>query len=432
MSVRDYLDDRDRVIKHRSGANEEMWGHSLRFSSSGSTLRNELEGGCATGWHQQTTSLNNGGSWVFHGSVGRRGRDVGGPFHTRRMTLRSKGTFPHFRLERLFANGNTSYFYEGMLLPNLEVQRIARAIFNDELDKQVAWQSSAAVKRSDLIVTGEQIMLSVVPTSATANAVVSVGELITEGKLFSTPGRGLADSNPGGEFLNYQFGIAPVVSDVKAFNEAADTFSETIRQYKRDAGKVVRRRTKKRRITETETETITSSYPVNPGGAAISAYLCTSPKLRKTTKIIRDIWYSGAFEYFIPREMSRLEELFFEWSRAYGIVPDPSDVWELLPFSWLVDWQSNTGNAIRHLFLQASEGAVQRYGYVMCHSKVVTTYEWSGMLRIGNVPQPSTFTYVLEEDVKQRERVRPFGVNYTGEELSARQLAILAALGIAK
>lgn len=275
-------------------------------------------------------------------------------------------------------------------------------------------------------------MLSVVPTSATANALVSVGELITEGKLFSAPGKALLDQNPGGEFLNYQFGILPVVSDAKSFTEAASTFSETISQYRRDAGKVVRRKAGPYVLEESTSVRNYSNSLITPGRSTLSAFLVNSPKLTVTTKIKREIWYSGAFEYYIPEDMSRLEELIFEWNRVYGIVPDPADIWELLPFSWLADWFTNSGNALRHLFLQASEGATQRYGYAMCHSTVERLYEWSGRLCVAGTWRPATVSYTLTEDIKQRERVRPFGTTFTGHSLSPRELAILGALGIAK
>jgi hypothetical protein len=297
-----------------------------------------------------------------------RPRDVGGPFFTRRVTLRHEGTYPHHRLESYWGSGKTNYFYEGIVFPSIEVRDIARSIYLNSLDKHAVWTSSNALSQTDLRKHGERLMLSVVPTSATANALVSVGELITEGKLFSAPGKALLDQNPGGEFLNYQFGILPVVSDAKSFTEAASTFSETISQYRRDAGKVVRRKAGPYVLEESTSVRNYSNSLITPGRSTLSAFLVNSPKLTVTTKIKREIWYSGAFEYYIPEDMSRLEELIFEWNRVYGIVPDPADIWELLPFSWLADWFTNSGNALRHLFLQASEGATQRYGYAMCHS----------------------------------------------------------------
>jgi hypothetical protein len=84
------------------------------------------------------------------------------------------------------------------------------------------------------------------------------------------------------------------------------------------------------------------------------------------------------------------------------------------------------------LFLQATEGATQWYGYVMCESVVKTTYTWTGLLYLSGTPTPCSITSVVVKTIKQRERVSPFGSAFTGVDLSPRQLAILAALGVAK
>jgi hypothetical protein len=130
--------------------------------------------------------------------------------------------------------------------------------------------------------------------------------------------------------------------------------------------------------------------------------------------------------------MSTFETLLFDWDRAFHLAPSPSDAWELLPFSWLSDYFFNGGNAIRHLTLQSSEGAAQVYGYVMCQTEVTTSYVWTGLLREGDIPKPRSITAVVKKTIKQRARVSPFGVHFTGVDLTPRQLAILAALGIAK
>lgn len=72
------------------------------------------------------------------------------------------------------------------------------------------------------------------------------------------------------------------------------------------------------------------------------------------------------------------------------------------------------------------------YGYVMCHTEVEKTYVWRGTLRENNADTPNSITAVVRKTIKQRARVSPFGVHFTGLDLTPKQLAILAALGIAK
>lgn len=278
-------------------------------------------------------------------------------------------------------------------------------------------------------------MLSVVPTSAAVDATVSLGELFLEGKFFSVPGTGLTKNDPGGEYLNYAFGIAPVLADVEGYNKTIKDFDKILTQWYKDADKVVRRKTK-RFVTEEETTTTVrqDSATFAPMGINPLTYDLVGPngKLTITTTIKREVWYSGAFKYYIPKEIDTLGKLILEYNRAYGVLPSPADVWEILPFSWLIDWFSNAGNAVRHAQLQSSEGATQIYGYVMCETQVEQTREWSGHVMVNGSPQPRSITNTILETIRQRERVSPFGVTLTGVDLSPRQLAILAALGVSK
>lgn len=430
MSIQDALDDRDSISKSRSHANEEYYGREARYNSDGTVRYDNVYDGAASGWHQQTVSTYTPN--YYRRMKANRGRDrvIGGPFFTRRVTLKPLGAYPHLAFSRLHSNGVPSYLYEGIVFPNTEVRRIARAIHNASLMNDPIWTSSSALSIPDLRATGERIMLSTVPTKSELNSLVSLGELLSERKFFSTPGAALSDANPGGEFLNYQFGILPVVSDVKAFHKALSDAEATIAQYRRDSGRKIRRKAGPYTIKD-ETVVTTGTGALLSPNHSITGWL-NGGSWKSTKNIKREVWYSGAFKYYIPENLSRLEELLFEWNRSYGIVPDPSDIWELLPFSWLTDWFTNSGNMVNHLFLQASEGATQIYGFVMCHTTVVNTVTWTGTVQMNSVSQPFSVSWEIREDIKQRQRVLPFGTTYTGKELTARQLAILGALGIAR
>lgn len=276
-------------------------------------------------------------------------------------------------------------------------------------------------------------MLSVVPTSAAFDAVVALGEPISDGAFFGLPGRSLiVNGDPGGEYLNTVFGIQPTTDDVKNFNTALGTYDKVVKQYMRDADKLIRRRTKRFLLPEEVTVEAYATNPVTVGGRSVSANLCSNSSGTITTRTNREVWYSGAFKYHVPKDLSSFERNLFEWQRAYKIIPDPADIWNLLPFTWLSDWFSNGGNALRHLFLQSTEGATQVYGYVMCQSQVQKTYVWTGRLMINGVLTPCSITAEVVKTIKQRARVSPFGVHFTGVDLTPRQLAILAALGAAK
>jgi tetratricopeptide (TPR) repeat protein len=286
---------------------------------------------------------------------------------------------------------------------------------------------------TDLQIKGEQIMLSVVPTSAATNLFVNLAEPISDGMVFGLPGRALLDGNPGGEYLNTVFGILPTKQAIDDFNKATETYQKAIKQYRRDADKIVRRRAGPYKLPEVIETVLINTPLVTPKGGSLSPLLMgPSPNCVRTKRINREVWYAGAFQYHIPKDLSSFENQILDWQRAYHILPSPSDIWELLPFSWLADWFTNGGNSLRHLFLQSSEGATQRYGYVMCKSTVETSWNWTGSVMVNNILQPYTTTAVVSKTIKQRSRVSPFGVHFTGVDFSPRQLAILAALGISK
>lgn len=440
LNITDHIDDRDKLTKARSSAGEEYNALARDYNYDGSLWRNQLQGGCASGWHQQTTSLNN--KWHLRRITEAKEqghniapRDYGGPFFSRRVSLRPHGSYPHYSLRKNYFRSGPVAEYDGILFPDGITHRIAKAILTGKVMKDAVWVGGGAMAINDLRVIGERMMLSAVPTAPAANAVVSLGELFSEGKLFNTPGAGLAGANPGGEFLNYQFGILPVVNDLQAFKEAFDDFDNILTQYYRDAEKKVRRKVGPYSIKDETTTTIHQGDPlVMVSGWPISGHLMHYSNRRRVVKktTTRKVWYSGAFGYHVPESMSQTRRMLTEWNRVYGIAPDPADLWELLPFSWLVDWQTNSGNAIKHLFLQASEGATQLYGYVMCHTVTTVDTTWEGVVYVNDAPLPISVTWRLVDETKQRERVLPFGTTYLNKPLTARQLAILGALGIAK
>jgi hypothetical protein len=436
-TIQDYLDKRDTQTKWRSSPNIYPFRTAdERFNPlTGVPIYSFHDTNSCLGWHQQTSSLDHK-IWNLYQEgkipIARRPRNLGGPFITTKLETRIPGRRNWDLIAYNASNGNPTYVVSGDLLPHVDFHRLCKAIWEGSIRTHDVWTTDDSLNKSELQVLGEKLMLSVVPTSAAFNAVTALGEPISDGGFFGLPGRSLYEANPGGEFLNLQFGILPTISDIQNFNTALETYSRVIKQYRRDANKVIRRRTRPYDLPEVVSSSTVSAVPITAAGRALNATLATSGFCTITKSIKRKVWYSGAFEYYIPKNMSKFQELMFDWQRAFHIAPSPADAWELLPFSWLTDYFTNGGNSIRHLTLQLSEGAVQRYGYVMCTSEIKTSYTWQGSLRINNVLQPNSITAEVVKTIKQRSRVSPFGVHFTGVDLNPRQLAILAALGIAK
>jgi hypothetical protein len=431
-TIQDYIDDRDTVAKHRSFIHTNLRTLDARYNSNGSTVYEFSDDDSSLGFHQQTNSIDH--PWQHYRRHARGlPRNMGGPFITTKLAvgLPSRKTW---KLRRNFVSGAPAYLVEGDLFPHIIPYGLAKLVRQDKLRTSSVWTEPDAMSSLELRLLGEKIMLSLVPTSAAFDAVTALGEPISDGALFGLPGRSLLlNGDPGGEYLNTVFGIQPTARDIEDFNTALGSYDKVIKQYLKDANKLVRRKTKPYSIPEEVTQSVSNTNPITAKGRTVTSTLlsgsgsCTIEK-----RINRKIWYAGAFRYHIPKSLSNFEKNLFEWQRAYKIIPDPADIWNLLPFTWLADWFTNGGDSLRHLFLQATEGATQWYGYVMCESVVKTTYTWTGLLYLSGTPTPCSITSVVVKTIKQRERVSPFGSAFTGVDLTPRQLAILAALGVAK
>jgi hypothetical protein len=115
-----------------------------------------------------------------------------------------------------------------------------------------------------------------------------------------------------------------------------------------------------------------------------------------------------------------------------GLSPTPDTIWNLAPWSWAIDWFSNTGDVISNVTDFATQGLVMHYGYVMEHSIVERTYYQpiSGYLIDRKPVAAGPLSLVTE--TKVRRQANPFGFGVSWEGLSTFQASILAALGISR
>lgn len=248
-----------------------------------------------------------------------------------------------------------------------------------------------------------------------------------QGKL-----KGLNRNDPkavAGEYLNWQFGWAPLVSDINKAIDAANKSSKIWAQYKRDSGRLVRRRIEfpsEVRVVLNQTNT---AVPVVGKVVPEQFYNNNNSFTQHITKTLyQRRWFEGAFSYYVP------DDPFLEFAskarKLYGVTIDPEVVWNLSPWSWLADWVGTTGSAIANLSDLLTDGLVMPYGYMMEETTVKTTVVLDG-IRWKN-GGPSRLSYTLSHVVKKRVAASPYGFGLTWESFTPRQTAILAALGISR
>lgn len=365
--------------------------------------------------------------------LGRQPRNIGGPFTSQKIEMvRSRDAKPQWvRLPGGSTGPEWASQYFLVPVPSVEVQNLNATMLTRGstvpiLRTYLDGNCPLGFQQTELDALGAKAVDMMAPTNPAADLATTLAEFFSERKFFSVPGN--AGSYPG-EYLNYQFGIAPTVSFAKELRDAISNKEKIIRQYARDSGRWIRRKgvvyKDESEVVHTE---IPNTYPGFIGGTPVTQ--CVRRGLYTKDEVTsRSSWFSGAFTYHLPEEgwFRTIAEL----DRLYGVVPGMDTAWELLPFSWLVDYKVSAGSAISNANRFAQDGLVMPYGYIMGESRTETTHTWSGEIRDESGSfRYRTLTVRVVKTTKQRQLANPFGFGLLPGDLSTRQWSILAALGL--
>lgn len=227
------------------------------------------------------------------------------------------------------------------------------------------------------------------------------------------------------QHLAYQFGWLPLMHDLEKCYKALKRTDEWLNRTRKENGKWVHRGGTVASGGGSFTTSSATMYPgpngwnVPPEGVSRGSYYCSWGYR---------VWFSAWFKYYIAdfdsaRTQTRLK------SRIWGLTNTPTIVWNLLPWSWLVDWFINLGDNIDNLI--PADGLVAKMPCVMRHCW--TRYDVSVSQRYKN-PDGSFVTHKAENYKQRVSKARgvasPFGFGLSDQDLTGRQLSILAALGI--
>ncbi|DAD52025.1 maturation protein [ssRNA phage Gerhypos.3_8] len=304
------------------------------------------------------------------------------------------------------------------------------------------------VSQNDIRVYGTKAINQAIPTKSAASLAQFLGEL-REG-LPALVGvnllRGKGSTNSiGSEYLNYQFGIAPLLNDIKKFASAVKNSSRIIKQYERDSGRVVRRKRGLSGLTlNTHEETELSKWEAVGQPQYVSGWYPdfwnsfrnsggkTESSVTQIYHTTRRAWFSGAFSYYLNSgddviaRFDRYEQLA---NKLLGTRLTLEVLYQLTPWSWLADWFADIGDIISSASAFASDRLVLRYGYLMVHTVSRNQFTSSAVLPSGQRIHPST-EYKTER--KERFRASPYGFGIDSSAFTDYQWAILGALGMTK
>lgn len=266
----------------------------------------------------------------------------------------------------------------------------------------------------------------------------------TAGWSQSLKGRLRDAKNVGSDYLNVQFGWIPLLNDVISIASAlakatvAITAMDELHRW--------------RELPETDVTSVSelglrgnwTTGPSFPGTLSTllgSSTSSGSSQLIGTTTYIQNyrsrMWFEGNFVK-LPKESSRLDQHMdrFEWLIRTDLTP--SDLWQIAPWSWLVDWFIDIGGLIDAFQTGTSNRILSTYAYAMREevrtssilirnirgSATDGTQTWFG-------PRDYSMHYVASR--KRRIRANPFGFSLNPSvNLNVGQQAILAALGLTK
>lgn len=371
----------------------------------------------------------------FHNKY--EGKDLGGAFRTLKSWAEVLGSSQHYEGSEGFSGGYK--IIDGTVFPN----------FLHNPDAELIQMPESVPVNSDLDAKGTEAISLCNPLNPVGDAATFLTETLSE-RLPSLPGARLWESRTkfllgaADEFLNAEFGWMPMLREIGDFAKAVKSAASVMKQYQLDAGKLVRRswyfpteNSRSRSIVDAEFPPLFAGrrdllVPISKGN-------WRSPSGGQTVEeklVRRKTWFKGSFTYPVPDQSDAWSQLFSAASGAdafnvaFGSTLTPETLWELTPWSWAIDWFSNTQEVIRNLETFEIAGLVMPYGYIMDEEETVQKYTYENgpeAKSTGLLPVPPV---ILTSVKKTREPANPFGFGLEWSDLSVTQLAILAALGI--
>ena len=390
------------------------------------------------------TSSDGGKTWAYNGGAGAasdstflgeqvtvssghaKGHDgryhEGGPFFTYRLTF----DIPTIDV-RLSGGSNPQKRYRGPVFTPIPSSGM--------LNGSVA---SPNQDSSYLDPIGATAIRIIDPTNPNAQFGIALGEILLDRKL-PIPAiqawrrRTQTAKAAGSEYLNAVFGWMPLVRDMKNTAQSVKDGNKIMENYRAASGTLVHREFSFDDIVSRSSSVVsTTARAVYSHNSTIAALNAGGQELIRTVENTTKRWFSGSFTYTSGSnaDLKKCLGIGAEADKLFGLSLTPDIVWELTPWSWAIDWFTNTGDVISNATSFALAGLVMKYGYIMEETSSVITYSMpaSGCNGMRTAPPPSKIVVTT----KRRRPANPFGFGISWEGLSPTQLAITAALGITR
>ncbi len=256
------------------------------------------------------------------------------------------------------------------------------------------------------------------------------------------------------EFLNYVFGTLPTIEDAVQVIENFKTLSDRLLQLEADSGKGVRRK-----MTFTTYDKadifgpdellsqglVRCGFSAGFGGQRVTtsagqvAFTSIKSSLYMLEK--RDVSFSGSFSRFIPVDTKLPETSARFYEQFITIITSKKDgmgvrlsrerLWQLIPFSWLVDWFLSIKRSLALVDRVLEDSLVINYGYVIGRTERIATQKSTLTFEPAKTASFTNVSTSYSSLTKERVRANPYGFITPNQlELNPLRIGILAALGI--
>jgi len=254
----------------------------------------------------------------------------------------------------------------------------------------------------------------------------------------------------GGDYLNLQFGWVPFIQDLVFLSQMKAKLRKKMVWLTNKNGKAVRRKIEldKAEFSENIDRFISEPGSMTPTLPTMlyDSNVVTSYSMPVRRDVYSRIWFSAKYRFYIPELANdplllgdhRLLE-----GELLGLALDPTILYKVTAWSWLLDWFTSVGAVIQNIYLRAKYHVVAEYAYVMCDeshtysapgrctvhtgkASLSSGGNWSGVSRTLSGITTTKYTF------HQREVANPYGFGITFASLSAYQWSILAALGLSR
>jgi hypothetical protein len=254
----------------------------------------------------------------------------------------------------------------------------------------------------------------------------------------------------GSDWLNIQFGWTPLISDIMdavgvllKLHMLVYASEDARRKRGGDLGTWSR-------FVENPPEGIGGLYYGSPISAVMSAPYSVpdnssvpllapasipsgNGKWSRSVSIEADYRFSARFHRG-ARPNSRERGFIEKATELLGLEVTPAVLWELTPWTWLLDWGSNLGSVAANLSQLDWSNVLLDYAYLTFVVKTTGAISWQGNPAIyAGVSLSHDYiaqSYTASEKI--REQASPYGFSVSWDGLSPFQLSILAALGMSR